>query len=241
MYVWMCVFKHMCIFHTQKCISGLTEPKQHTTDGVGTITRGIQAKQQMARSIRSGPVSNTFERKVEEVHLPFPTTTGIRHQRPALGSESIQPIYIFPPVNLLPAILPLLQNYHNHRVLIAPWRPTAAILSKSQKHLHLRRCVSQQVQGVHKFSDFHSFEHWTAYSFWNTAGAVSLTAWQQITSRHLTETPPQHNTNHPGNNSSHSFPHQSKCSAQDTYSDSSSGSKQENTSLLERYSPTELH
>ena len=89
------------------------------------------------------------------------------------------------------------RNYHNHRVLIAAWRPTAAILSKSQKHLHLRRCVSQQVQGVHKFSDFLSFERWTAYSFWNTAGAVSQTAWQQITSRHLTETPPQHNTNHP--------------------------------------------
>jgi len=83
--------------------------------------------------------------------------------------NKFQQIFIFPPVNLLPSLLEKLQQYQNHGIIIAPWRPTAAwfptLLTRCQDHVHLRDCVGQTVQGTYFSSDSVSSVRWTAFNF----------------------------------------------------------------------------
>lgn len=78
-------------------------------------------------------------------------------------------IYLFPPKNFLLRILPLLQKYPHHGVIIAPWHPSAPwfpyLIQRTTKHLHVHLPLFQIVQGESINSGSSVFERWTAFSF----------------------------------------------------------------------------
>ena len=56
-------------------------------------------------------------------------------------------IYAFPPVGLIPNLLPLIRGYRGRLVLVAPWDPQASwlplLLQQARDHLHLRTTLYQ--------------------------------------------------------------------------------------------------
>ena len=107
--------------------------------------------------------------KLSAFICPFPHPQAIGVDALTTDWNRFKEIYLFPPSNLLIKIIPILQNYEGHGVIITPWRPTApwfpAILSRAKDHLHLRDCVFQTVQGIKQFSDYRTYGKWTAFSF----------------------------------------------------------------------------
>ena len=87
-------------------------------------------------------------------------------------------IYAFPPVGLIPTLLPLIRGYRGCLVLVAPWDSWAPwlplLLQHARDHLHLRTTPYQFCGQGQVFHRLGTSARWTAFLF--TEGPFSLPA-----------------------------------------------------------------
>ena len=78
-------------------------------------------------------------------------------------------IYAFPPVGLIPTLLPLIRGYRGRLVLVAPWDPHAPwlpfLLQHARDHLHLRTTPFQLCGRGQVFHRLGTSARWTAFLF----------------------------------------------------------------------------
>ena len=97
---------------------------------------------------------------------------GLRHELASnLVDVSLPPsrIYVFPPVTLIPRLLPLVRDFWGRLVLIVQWEPSAPwfpfLLQHAQRHLHLRT-IPFQWCGLGRVSlRLGTFTRWTTFLF----------------------------------------------------------------------------
>ena len=78
-------------------------------------------------------------------------------------------IYAFPPVGLIPTLLPFIRGYRGRLVLVAPWDPQAPwllfLLQQARDHLHLRTTPYQFCGQGQVFHRLGTSARWTAFLF----------------------------------------------------------------------------
>ena len=79
-------------------------------------------------------------------------------------------IYAFPPVGLIPTLLPLIRGYRGRLVLVAPWDSRAPwlplLLQQARDHLHLRTTPYQFCGQGQVFHRLGTSARWTAFLFY---------------------------------------------------------------------------
>ena len=99
--------------------------------------------------------------------FPFPHPDAMACNCLNLDWNGFDSIYAFPPVGLIPTLLPLIRGYRGHLVVVAPWDPTAPwlpfLIQHARDHLHLRSAndavpILRPRPGLPQVGDFRSMD-----------------------------------------------------------------------------------
>ena len=114
-------------------------------------------------------MATPFNAQLQRFISPFPHPLAEDSNVLTLNWNRWNHVYIFPPVKMIPQLLPQLRSYKGHGVFIAPWQPTAAwfpeLCKRAKDHLHIREPLVQDVQGQIICSKLSGYERWTAFHF----------------------------------------------------------------------------
>ena len=133
---------------------------------------GLRQDNSLEGSSRSGPNGNDSQQEGRNIRIPSSSPGSGSHRRDYSGLEvwnRWNQVYVFPPKTVMMHLLPKLHSYQYHRVLVAPWQPSApwffALFKRAENHLHLRFQLEQFVRSERVLSGFQSYERWTAFIF----------------------------------------------------------------------------
>ena len=114
-------------------------------------------------------MATVYNRKVETFMSPLPHPAAAAIEVKTVDWNRWSQVYIFPPKKFIMQLLPKLQSYKFHGVLIAPWQPAApwfpALFQRVEGHLHLRTQLEQSVRSERVIRSFQNYERWTAFTF----------------------------------------------------------------------------
>ena len=110
-----------------------------------------------------GPVevdlmSAIHNRKVETFVSPLPHPAAAAIDVKTVDWNRWKQVYVFPPKAFMMQLLPKLNSYQYHGVLVAPWQPSApwfpALFKRAEDHLHLRVQLEQSLRSDRVLSGF---------------------------------------------------------------------------------------